>query len=241
MALAATTAARRAGRDDRRTFGLYRAEVLAALANAVLLFGVAVWVVIEAVRRFADPPAVAGLPVVLAATAGLVANVIASRLLREGASESLNLRAAYLEVVADMIGSIGVLISGAVTLLFGWRYADPVIAVAVGVFVLPRTWSLGRQAVRILVQAAPAEVDVPAIRADLAAVVGVLDVHDVHVWTLTSGMDVGSAHLAVDAHCDPAAVLSIAHGLLVERHRIDHFTLQVEPPGAHPGCQKLSW
>ena len=114
MALAATTAARRAGRDDRRTFGLYRAEVLAALANAVLLFAVAGWVLIEAVQRFADPPDVPGLPVMLAATAGLVANLIAFALLRDGAKESLNLRGAYLEVVADAVGSVGVLVGAAV-------------------------------------------------------------------------------------------------------------------------------
>ena len=115
MALAATTAARRAGRDDRRTFGLYRAEVLAALANAVLLFAVAGWVLVEAVQRFADPPDVPGLPVMLAATAGLVANLVAFALLRDGAKESLNLRGAYLEVLADTLGSVGVLIAGAVT------------------------------------------------------------------------------------------------------------------------------
>jgi cobalt-zinc-cadmium efflux system protein len=241
MALAATTAARRAGRDDQRTFGLYRAEVLAALANAVLLFAVAGWVLVEAVQRFADPPEVPGLPVMLAAAAGLVANLVAFALLRDGAKESLNLRGAYLEVLADTLGSIGVLIAGAVTLAFGWRYADPIVAIGIGLFVLPRTWSLGRQAVRILVQAAPADVDVAAIRADLAALDGVLDVHDVHVWTLTSGMEVGSAHLEVNAVCDPATVLSTAQRLLTERHGMDHFTLQVEPPGAHTGCRELSW
>jgi cobalt-zinc-cadmium efflux system protein len=241
MALAATTAARRAGRDDRRTFGLYRAEVLAALANAVLLFAVAGWVLVEAVQRFADPPAAPGLPVMVAATAGLVANLIAFALLRDGAKESLNLRGAYLEVLADTLGSVGVLIAGAVTLAFGWRYADPIVAIAIGLFVLPRTWSLGRQAVRILVQAAPADVDVAAIRSDLAALDGVLDVHDMHIWTLTSGMEVGSAHLEVDAACDPATVLSRAQELLKERHQLAHFTLQVEPPGARTGCRELSW
>lgn len=241
MALAATTAARRGGRDDRRTFGLYRAEVLAALANAVLLFAVAGWVLVEAIGRFADPPDVPGLPVMLAAAAGLVANLVAFALLREGAKESLNLRGAYLEVLADTVGSVGVLIAGAVTLLFGWRYADPIVAIGIGLFVLPRTWSLGRQAVRILVQAAPAEVDVAAIRTDLAELDGVLDVHDVHIWTLTSGMEVGSAHLGVDGRCDPAVVLSTAQTLLAQRHRVAHFTLQVEPPGARTGCHEISW
>ncbi|GAA1187403.1 cation diffusion facilitator family transporter [Pseudonocardia alaniniphila] len=241
MALAAITAARTSGRNDRRTFGLYRAEVLAALANAVLLFGVAAWVVVESVHRFTDPPEVPGLPLMLTAIAGLAANLIVFGLLRQGAKESINLRGAYLEVISDTLGSIGVLIAGLVMLVWGWPYADPIIAIAIGLFILPRTWSLGRQAVRILVQAAPADVDVTAIRSELAALKGVQDVHDVHVWTLTSGMEVGSAHLTVDAECDPAVVLTQAQALLAERHHLAHFTLQVEPPGARTGCAELAW
>ncbi|OLT14016.1 cation transporter [Pseudonocardia sp. CNS-139] len=241
MALAAMTAARTSVTSDRRTFGLYRAEVLAALANAVLLFGVAAWVVYEAIRRFAEPPEVPGLPLMLTALVGLAANLVVFALLRRGARESINLRGAYLEVVADTLGSVGVLIAGAVTLIFGWRYADPLVAIAIGLFILPRTFALGRQAVRILVQASPAHVDVAEVRAGLAALDGVQDVHDVHIWTLTSGMDVGSAHLSVDATCDPAAVLTCAQRLLTEKHRLAHFTVQVEPPGARTGCTELRW
>lgn len=241
MALAAITAARASRNSDHRTFGLYRAEVLAALANALLLFGVAGWVLFEAVQRFSDPPEVAGLPLMLTATAGLVANLVVFAMLRQGAKESLNIRGAYLEVLADTLGSVGVLVAGAVTLLWGWRYADPIVAIGIGLFVLPRTWALARQAVRILVQAAPAHVDVPAIRAELTALDGVEDVHDVHIWTLTSGMEVGSAHVTVNGACDPATVLSKAQELLAERHHLAHFTLQVEPPGARTGCAELSW
>ena len=133
------------------------------------------------------------------------------------------------------------LVAGAVTLLWGWRYADPIVAIGIGLFVLPRTWALARQAVRILVQAAPAHVDVPAIRAELTALDGVEDVHDIHIWTLTSGMEVGSAHVTVNGACDPATVLSKAQELLAERHHLAHFTLQVEPPGARTGCAELSW
>jgi len=240
MALAAITAARAIATCDRRTFGLYRAEVLAALGNAVLLFAVAAWVLVEAAHRFTDPPAVAGLPLMLTAAAGLAANLVVFALLREGAKESLNVRGAYLEVLADTLGSIGVLVAGAVTLAFGWRYADPLVAVAIGLWVLPRTWSLACQAVRILVQAAPAHVDVAAVRAGLGALHGVRDVHDLHVWTLTSGMEVGSAHLRVDDDADPAAVLSAAQHLLVEHH-LGHFTLQVEPPHARTACAELTW
>jgi cobalt-zinc-cadmium efflux system protein len=241
MALAAITAARGAGTSDRRTYGLYRAEVLAALANAVLLIGVAVWVLVEAVQRFADPPEVPGLPLILTAAAGLAANVVVFTLLREGARESLNLRGAYLEVLADMLGSVGVLVAGAATLLFGWHDADPLVAIAIGLFVVPRAVGLGRQAVRILVQAAPTHVDVAGVRAGLAALPGVHDVHDVHVWTLTSGMEVGTAHLAVGPDSDPARVLSAARTLLADHHGLEHFTVQVEPPGAQDRCHSLSW
>lgn len=241
MALAAITAARATATCDRRTFGLYRAEVLAALANAVLLFGVAGWVLVEAVQRFSDPPEVPGLALLLTAAAGLVANLVVFALLRDGARDSLNIRGAYLEVLADTLGSVGVLLAGVVTLAFGWRYADPLVAIAIGSWVLPRTWSLARQAVRILVQAAPAHVDVGAVRAELAALDGVCDVHDLHLWTLTSGMEVGSAHLRIDAAADPAVVLSLAQALLAERHHVAHFTLQVEPPGARTGCAELTW
>ena len=235
MSLAAITAAARgSGRSERHTFGLYRAEVLAALANAVLLGGVAVWVILAAVRRFADPPAVPGLPLALTAVAGLAANVAVLLLLRDGARESLNLRGAQLEVLADLLGSIGVLVAGIVTLTTGWAYADPVVAVAIGLFVVPRALGLGRQALWILVQGAPAHVDVPRVRAELAALAGVRDVHDVHVWTLTSGMEVGTAHLSIDAEADPGAVLSAARHLLADDHGLPHFTIQVAPPGAPP-------
>ena len=242
MSLAAITAAARgAGHTDRRTFGLYRAEVLAALANATLLCGVALWVIVAAVRRFAAPPPVPGLPLILTASAGLAANVVVFLLLRDGAKESLNLRGAYLEVLADLVGSVGVLLAGVVTLTTGWAYADPLVAIAIGLFVVPRAVGLGRQAVQILVQAAPAHVDVPQVRAELGALPGVRDVHDVHIWTLTSGMEVGTAHLSIDADVDPGAVLSAARHLLADGHGLPHFTIQVEPPGAHTHCAELTW
>ena len=162
-------------------------------------------------------------------------------LLRAGARESLNLRGAHLEVLADTLGSVGVLIAGIVTLTTGWAYADPLVAIAIGLFVVPRAVGLGAQAVRILVQAAPAHVDVPRVRAGLAALPGVHDVHDVHVWTLTSGMEVGTAHLSIDAGVDPGAVLSAARHLLADDHGLPHFTVQVEPPGSHTHCAELSW
>lgn len=241
MALSAIMVARRSGPTFSRTFGLYRAEVLAALGNAVLLFGVAGYVIVSAVDRIGDPPAVPGLPVLLAATAGLIANIVSFVLLRSGANESLNVRGAYLEVLADLIGSVGVLMSGAITLLTGWRYADPLIGVAIGLFVLPRTYLLARRAVRILFQHAPQGVDVGAISTELAALPGVADVHDLHVWTLTSGMEVASAHLTVKATARHSDVLTEAQHLLVRRYAIEHATLQVEALESAKRCQELSW
>ncbi|MFJ6672093.1 cation diffusion facilitator family transporter [Actinosynnema sp. NPDC091369] len=241
MALVAIMLARRARTGGSRTFGLYRAEVLAALANAVLLFGVAGYVVYEAVGRFGNPPEVPGLPVVLAATAGLAANVVAFFLLRDGAKDSINVRGAYLEVLADLIGSVGVLISGVVTLLFGWRHADPVMGVAIGLFVLPRTYKLAASALRILFQHAPERLDVAAMKADLGRLPGVAEAHDLHVWTLTSGMEVASAHLTTRDHVDPAEVLRAAQALLAERYHIEHATLQVEPGDSAQRCREISW
>jgi cobalt-zinc-cadmium efflux system protein len=241
MALIAIILARRSGPTVSRTFGLYRAEVLAALGNAILLFGVAGYVLVEAVGRISDPPAVAGLPVLLAATAGLVANIVSFAVLRSGAKESLNVRGAYLEVLADLIGSVGVLLSGALTLFTGWRYADPIIGVAIGLFVLPRTWTLARRALRILFQHAPQGVDVGAISAELSALPGVADVHDLHVWTLTSGMEVASAHLTLAPPAQQSDVLTEAQNLLSTRYSIEHATLQVEAPHCARRCQELSW
>ena len=241
MALAAIILARRTGPTVSRTFGLYRAEVLAALVNAVLLFGVAGYVLVEAVGRVSDPPAVPGLPVLLAATAGLAANIVSFAVLRSGAKESLNVRGAYLEVLADLIGSVGVLLSGLVTLVFGWRYADPIMGVAIGVWVLPRTWKLARHALHILFQHAPEGLDVAAVQADLAKLPGVTEAHDLHVWTLTSGMEVASAHLSIAHDADPAEVLRTAQALLAERYHIEHATLQVEPGDSAQRCREMSW
>jgi cobalt-zinc-cadmium efflux system protein len=240
MALAAMTAARRAADDPQRTYGLYRVEVLAALANAVLLSGVAGYVLVEALRRFAEPADVPAGPMLAVATGGLVVNLTAMALLRAGARENLNLHGAYLEVLGDLLGSVGVIAAASLIALAGWWWADPVVAVAIGLFILPRTFRLGRAAVRILVQAAPAHVDVPAVQARLAALPGVSDVHDLHVWTLTSGMEVASAHLTVDPGAEVGAILTAARGALQDDFHIEHATLQVEP-GAGGPCGPTDW
>lgn len=240
MALAAVTAAARGATDRQRSFGLHRLEILAALANAVLLVGVAGYVLVEAAGRLGDPPAIAPGPVLAVAAVGLAANVVAWLLLRPAARDSLNVRGASLEVAADTVGSVGVVAAAGVTAVTGWPYADPIVAAAIGLWILPRTWALGREALRILVQAAPDRVPLDEVRRDLAGLHGVVDVHDLHVWTLTSDKDVASAHLMIRAGADGHEVLDQARDLLAARHRIVHATLQVEPD-THRGCDELAW
>ncbi len=238
--LASRFANRSATTTSRHTFGLYRLEILAAFVNALLLFGVALWVLIEAARRLTSPPEVLGLQMLIVAVLGLVANLVAFFLLREGSKESLNVEGAYLEVLADTIGSVGVIIAAILLEAFGWGWVDPVIGAAIGLWILPRTWQLGRRAVMILLQAAPERIDLDRLTADLIAIPGVGDVHDLHVWTLTSEMDAATVHLQTQGEGDPHAVLDRARQVLAQTYGIDHATLQVEPD-THSGCQELSW
>ena len=243
MALAAIQlASRHARRADagQHTFGLYRLEILAAFVNALLLFGVALYVLVEAVRRISADPEVHSVPMLVVATAGLVVNIVAFLLLREGSKESINIEGAYLEVLADTLGSVGVIVAGVLLEIFGWTWVDPVVGAAIGVWILPRTWRLGGQAVRILLQAAPPGFDLPGLQADLAGLTGVVDVHDLHVWTLTSEMENASAHIVVEVGTDTHQVLDQARELLQVRYAIDHATLQIEPAD-HTGCDEIHW
>jgi cobalt-zinc-cadmium efflux system protein len=240
MALAAIHMATSARDHPQRTFGLYRLEILAALANAVLLFGIAAYVVVEAISRLDEDRDVASTPVLVIGTIGLAVNVVAFLLLRSGARESLNVRGAYLEVVSDALGSVAVIAAAIVWGVTGWEWVDPLIGAAIGMWILPRAWRLGRDALRVLVQAAPTHLDVAALRDDLAAIDGVVDVHDLHVWTLTSEMEVATAHVMVAAGTDSHGVLDRARHVLAERHGITHATLQVEPDD-HGGCDAISW
>ena len=240
MALAAIVAADRADRDGQRTFGLYRLEILAALANAVLLFGVAGYVLYEAIRRFQDPPEVLSGPMLIVAILGLAVNLVGWWLLRQGAEESLNVEGAYLEVIADLIGSVGVIVAALIIQFTGWRYADPVFGAAIGLFILPRAWRLGSRALRILVQAAPQGIDLVNLQDRLKSINGVSDVHDLHVWTLTSEMDVASVHLMTPTDADAHSIIDEATGLLRDEFGIAHATLQVEPD-THQNCLETSW
>jgi len=240
MSLAAIQLATRGSERRHRTFGLYRLEILAALANAVLLFGVAIYVLVEAIGRFDDPPEVLGGPMLVVASLGLAANLVAFLLLREGSKESLNVEGAYLEVLSDTVGSVGVILAAITIQVTEWGWVDPAVGIAIGLWILPRTWRLGARAVRILVQAAPLGTDLDAIETALGGLDGVVDVHDLHVWTLTSEMDVASAHLMVRTGTDTHAVLDQARSLLMDVHHISHATLQIEPDD-HEGCDEVAW
>lgn len=240
MALAAISAANREIHAPHRTFGLYRLEILAALANAALLFGVAAYVLYEAVRRLSDPPSIGSTPVLIVGVIGLAVNVVAFVILREGASESLNVRGAYLEVMSDMLGSVGVIIAAIVMGATGWGWVDPVVGAGIGLFILPRAWRLGRESLRVLVQAAPIGVDLDEIEGALRSIDLVVDVHDLHVWTLTSEMHVLTAHIAVETIDHTQTVLLAAQAMLAARFDLDHATLQVEV-GARYACQEMTW
>jgi cobalt-zinc-cadmium efflux system protein len=234
MGLTAVLLARHGSTSPKRTYGWHRAEVFTAVANAVLLLGVAVFILYEALERLGNAPAVPGVPMIIVALAGLVANAIVVLLLRSHSKESLAVKGAYMEVVADTVGSVGVLIAGIVTVTTRWPYADVVVAVLVALWVLPRAISLARAALRILSESSPSHIDVDELRKALCAVEGVTEVHDLHVWTLVPGKDMVTAHLTSSR--DSALVLDDARAVLSARG-LDHATVQVEPPEAAADCE----
>ena len=241
MALAAIHIADRGSTRSDRTFGMYRLEVIAALANAVLLTGLVVFVISEAIGRLGDPPEVLSGGMLAVAVGGLVVNLIGIALLHGGAGESLNVEGAYLEVLADTIGSIAAIIAAIVIATTGATIADPITSIGVGLFVLPRAWRLGRESLRVLLQSAPRDVDVDAITTELASIPGVVDVHDLHVWTLTSSMPVASVHLRIDRQAGADEVLREAQRLLRDHCEVTHATVQVDPFDAGGACHELSW
>lgn len=233
MGLTAVLLARHGSASPARTYGWHRAEVFTAVANAALLLGVAAFILYEAIERIGDAPDVPGVPMIVVALAGLLANLVVVLLLRSHAESSLAVKGAYMEVLADAVGSVGVLVAGIVTVTTSWPYADVVVAVLVALWVLPRAFSLARAALRILSESSPAHIDVEELRAALCAVEGVTDVHDLHVWTLVPGKDMVTAHLTSDR--DSAQVLDDARAVLTARG-LDHSTVQVEPGQGRGDC-----
>ncbi|WP_072803845.1 cation diffusion facilitator family transporter [Rhodococcoides yunnanense] len=239
MGLVALLLARKGSAVAARTFGWHRAEVLTAIANAVLLLGVAAFIMYEAIDRIGDAPDIPGLAMVLTATAGLAANLVVMLLIRGDAKDSIAVRGAYMEVLADAVGSVGVLVAGLLLLVFGWTWADIVVGVAISLWVIPRALKLAGSALRILTQTSPGHVDVEAVEADLAALPGVVGVHDLHVWTLTTGMDVATVHLECDGS---GSVLLQRAKAVLGTYGLDHATVQVEPRSHGSTCKdELTW
>ncbi|MDO0924781.1 cation diffusion facilitator family transporter [Streptomyces sp. TG1A-8] len=221
--------------STRRTFGYARAEILAALANCLLLLGVGGYVLYEAIERFVTPADTAGGAMAVFGLVGLVANTVSLALLMHGRKESLNVRGAFLEVAADALGSVAVLVSAAVILATGWRAADPVASLVIGVMIVPRTLKLLRETLDVLLEAAPEGVDMAEVRAHVLALEGVEDVHDLHAWTITSGMPVLSAHVVVSSEVLNAIghekMLHELQGCLGDHFDVEHCTFQLEPGG----------
>lgn len=214
--------------SEERSFGFYRVEVLAAVINAVILFGVAVFVLIEAWRRLREPLEISSGLMLGVALAGMAANAVSLRLLHQGQSQSLNMRGAYIEVLGDLLGSAAVVVAALVIGLTGFRAADPIASALIGLMIVPRTWKLLKDAVDVLLEASPRDVDLAEVRRHVLEAEGVADVHDLHVWTITSGMNVVSAHVVVREDADPAAVLDHLCECLSADFDIEHSTFQLE-------------
>jgi cobalt-zinc-cadmium efflux system protein len=234
MALLAIHMANRPATANR-TYGYARAEILAALANCLLLLGAGGYVLVEAVQRFVTPAETKGGLTIVFALVGLAANMVSLSLLTRGRKDSLNVRGAYLEVLADALGSVTVLVAAGVILATGWQAADPIASLVIGLMIVPRTLRLLRETLDVLLEAAPKGVDMTEVRAHLLALPGVEDVHDLHAWTITSGMPVLSAHVVVEASVlDGPGHEKMLHSLqecLVGHFDVEHCTFQLEPGG----------
>lgn len=251
IALAAMRIARRPV-DDRRSYGYERFEILAAAVNAVMLFGAALYILYEAWGRFRSPPEIHSWGMLGIASVGLVINFIALKLLAGGRDESLNVKGAYLEVWADLLGSIGVMLAAVAIYLTGWRWLDPLVAVVIGFWVLPRAWKLFRETMHILLEGTPADIDIAALRKAILDTAGVKDLHDLHVWTLTSRRYLLTAHVVIRPEVERLSLLNSLSSMLRDKFGLGHTTLQLEDdarseehgplhgPGNTAGKQDLS-
>lgn len=228
LALVAMTLAERPA-NPQKTYGYYRVEILAALTNAVVLIGVSIYVLFEAYKRFLNPPEVHTKAMMAVAVVGLVVNIAGAWVLKSGSEESLNMKGAYFEVVSDLLTSIGVLIAGAIMWSTGWYLADPILSAGIGLFIFPRTWKLMKEAVGVLLEGTPANVDIVALRASIGGLAGVSDVHDLHVWSLTSGVNAMSAHVVVRDGLTYHDVLASVREHITTKFEIKHVTIQIEP------------
>ena len=215
----------------QRTYGYYRTEILAALVNGAALIAVSLYIFIEAYRRLIQPPEVMGAVMMWIAMGGLVINLLGLWILRAGRDESLNVRGAWLHVLTDALGSVGAIIAGALIWAFGWNWVDAAISAFIGLLVIYSAWRLVMESVHVLMESAPRGIDVDEVRQTIAATPGVIGVHDLHVWTITSGLDSLSAHVVAEETESHADLLKRLRLALHERFGIDHITIQIEPDG----------
>lgn len=233
ISLVAIQIAKRAA-DKKRTFGYARFEILAAAFNAILLFMVAVYILYEAYQRFKTPTEIQSTGMLIVAVIGLVVNLVSMRLLMSASDESLNVKGAYLEVWSDMLGSLGVIGAALIIRFTEWTWVDSIIAAAIGLWVLPRTWVLLKESMNILLQGVPDGIDIAEVEATIRAVEGIEDIHDLHLWALTSGKNVMSAHLVVQYPSRPdQEILAEVTRLMSEKFHISHTTLQLENSQFH--------
>lgn len=214
-----------------RTYGYHRVEILAALTNSVLLIGTSIFILFESYRRFFDPPPVASGMMLVVASIGFLVNLVGLFLLRQGSEESLNLKGAYFEVLSDLIASVAVILAALIMWTTGWYYADPILSAGIGLFILPRTWRLMREAVNVLLEGTPAEINLASVREAIALLSGVEGVHDLHVWTLTSGIYAMSAHVVTGSEASHDRILSAVHDQVTSNFKISHVTVQLERKG----------
>ncbi len=212
-----------------KTYGYRRTEILAAFVNGLVLVGISVFVAVDAVGRLMAPPVVKTDLMLGVAVAGLVANLVSAAVLHRGHRHSLNVRGAFLHVIGDALGSLGAIIAALAMMMFGWALADPIAALLITALILVSAWRLVRESIDVLMEAVPGHVDMEALSREIRAVAGVHDVHDLHVWTLTSGYHAISAHVDVDDEADPSSVLRALQALARERFDLAHTTFQLEP------------
>jgi cobalt-zinc-cadmium efflux system protein len=229
LALAAIWIAGRPATSER-TFGFLRLEILAAVANAILLFGVAAYVLFEAWGRLSEPTDITSDLMLAVALVGLLANVVSLSVLHGAQSRSLNMRGAYLEVIGDLAGSVAVIVAAIVIRITGWTGADIVASVVIGLLILPRTWHLLREALDVLLEATPKGIDLDHVRAHIVEAPGVVNVHDLHAWTITSGMNVVSAHVVLAEGAKPGDILDHLGRCLADDFDVRHSTFQLETP-----------
>jgi cobalt-zinc-cadmium efflux system protein len=220
---------------SRRTYGFYRTEILAALFNGATLVAISFYIFLEAFQRLRNPPEVQGAAMMAIATGGLAINLIGLWVLRAGRESSLNERGAWLHVMTDALGSIGAILGGFVVWQLGWRWADPAVSVAIGVLVIVASWNLLKESVAVLMEGAPGNLDVDEIREAILATPGVVSAHDLHVWSITSGMTALSVHVCGEADVSNEALLTRTCDLLRKRFGIAHPTIQIEPHGYAEG------